>query len=101
MSKFLAILAICALVTFVSALKYDLQVVCGPQQFEKKNVTLNVVLHSTGKQRQTPFNWNSTVVSNTNHTKSVDFVYQIGQIKNVSATMILSMILDDCLCHLA
>ena len=84
MSKFLAIVTICALVAFVSALKYDLQVSCGPQQFERKNVTLNVVLHTASKQRQTLFNWNSTVNSNTNHTKSVDYVYQIGQIKNVT-----------------
>lgn len=84
MSKFLAVLTICALVAFVSALKYELQVSCGPQQFERKNVSLNVMLHSTGKQSRTPFSWNSTVNSNTNHTKTVDYVYQVGQIKNVS-----------------
>lgn len=85
MSKFLAVLTICALVAFVSSLKYDLQVACGQQLFERKNVSLNVVLHSTGKQSRTPFSWNSTVNSNTNHTKSVDYTYQIGQIKGVSA----------------
>lgn len=82
MSKLFSILTVLAIVAFVSALRYELEVATGPQNFGKVNATLNVMLHN--KQRLNHYKWNSVLTPNTNHTSKVEFVYQVGQITNVT-----------------
>lgn len=88
MTKLLAVLTICALVAIVSSfgLKYDMTVVLGSQQFEKVNATFKVAIKSPNTERVTEFKWRAAypLAPNTNHSNSVTYDYQIGQIKNMT-----------------